>query len=179
MWPILVAHMMCTMEHQESGPFTAKSNMKPVKPPEQIGCIPQYSPDKLQDLQQTFTESLGVFTIPPLNPSPSSKILRYQVNASIHYFVVNNQISSYWLLAAFAGVERYSKPQPSLMPNASSTLQSESTYLSSPFYQILLSKVSMNIVGYVIMTHKRKFWSKLSFASKRGSVVHTLWDTGT
>ena len=48
------------------GPFEAKVNMGPVQPPQRKGRVPQYSRDKLVELQQKFDdlEALGVFRRP-------------------------------------------------------------------------------------------------------------------
>ena len=49
-----------------SGPFQAVVNMGPVQPPQRKGRIPQYSRDKLTELQKKFDdlEEVGVFVRP-------------------------------------------------------------------------------------------------------------------
>ena len=39
-----------------AGPVQASINMGPVQPPQRKGCVPQYSRDKLVELQQKFDE---------------------------------------------------------------------------------------------------------------------------
>ena len=39
-----------------AGPVQASINMGPVQPPQRKGCVPQYSCDKLVELQQKFDE---------------------------------------------------------------------------------------------------------------------------
>ena len=102
--------------------------MGPVEPPQRKGCLPQYARDKLIELQEKFDnlEHLGVFcrpedvdiTVEYLNPS----------------FLVKKPNCGSRLVTAFADVGRYSKPQPSLLPDVDSTLRL--TDLTSAFYQI-------------------------------------------
>ncbi|CAB4001635.1 Hypothetical predicted protein [Paramuricea clavata] len=49
-----------------SGPFKAKVNMGPVEPPQRTRRLPQYSHERLVELQQKFDklEELGVFKWP-------------------------------------------------------------------------------------------------------------------
>ena len=124
-----------------AGPFQAKVNMGPVEPPERKGRLPQYARDKLVELQEKFDhlEQLGVFqgpedvgiTVEYLNPS----------------FLVKKPNGGSRLVTAFADVGRYSKPQPSLLPDVDSTLRLIAqwshiivTDLTSAFYQIPLVK---------------------------------------
>ena len=65
-------------------------------------------------------------------------------------FLVKKTSGGFRLVTAFAEVGRYSKPQPSLMPDVDSTLRSIARWkylitsdLTSTFYQIPLSKSSM------------------------------------
>lgn len=100
-----------------AGNFTANVNMGPVLPPKRKGRVPQYSRDKLVELQHKFDklEEQGVFRKPEdigvtaeyLNPS----------------FLVKKPNGGFRLVTAFADVGRYSKPQPSLMPDVDSTLR--------------------------------------------------------
>ena len=107
-----------------------------------------YGRDKLTELQQKFDEleNLGVFqrpedlgiTVEYLNPS----------------FLVKKPNGGYRLVTAFTDVGRYSKPQPSLMPDVDSTLRHIAqwkylitTDLTSAFYQIPLARESMKYCG--------------------------------
>ena len=124
--------------------------MGPVQPPQRKGCLPQNSRNKLVQLQAKFDELVierqGVFqrledigiTIEYLNPS----------------FLVTKPSGGHRLVTAFAGVARYSKPQPSLMPDVETTLRTIARYpylivtdLTSAFYQIPLAKESMKYCG--------------------------------
>ena len=130
------------------GPFEAVVNMGPVQPPQRKGRLPQYNHNKLVELQQKFDEleAQGVFqrpedigiTVEYLNPS----------------FLVAKPTGGHRLVTAFADVGRYSKPQPSLLPDVDSTLRTIAqwkyvivTDLTSAFYQIPLSKSSMKYCG--------------------------------
>ena len=129
------------------GPFEAVVNIGSVQPPQRKGRIPQYARDKLVDLQQKFDELEmdGVFarpenvgiTVEYLNPS----------------FLVKKESGGYRLVTAFGDVGRYSKPQPSLMPDVDSTLRLIArwkfiiaTDLSSAFFQIPLKKGFIKIL---------------------------------
>ena len=131
-----------------AGPYQAKVNMGPVEPPQRKGRLPQYARDKLVELQEKFDhlEQLGVFqrpedvgiTVEYLNPS----------------FLVKKPNGGSRLVTAFADVGRYSKPQPSLLPDVDSTLRRIAqwshiivTDLTSAFYQIPLAKESMKYCG--------------------------------
>ena len=131
-----------------AGPFEAKVNMGPVEPPQRKGRLPQYGRDKLNDLQQKFDdlERLGVFKRPE------------EVGVTVEYlnpsFLVKKASGGYRLVTAFADVGRYSKPQPSLLPDVDSTLRQIAqwkhiiaTDLTSAFYQIPLAKESMKYCG--------------------------------
>ena len=127
-----------------AGPFEAVVNMGPVQPPQRKGRLPQYPHNKLVELQQKFDdlEAQGVFhkpedigvTVEYLNPS----------------FLVTKPTGGHRLVTAFADVGRYSKPQPSLLPDVDTTLRTIAqwryiivTDLTSAFYQIPLSKDSI------------------------------------
>ena len=122
--------------------------MGPVQPPQRKGHVPQYAHNKLVELQQKFDEleAQGVFkrpedigiTVEYLNPS----------------FLVTKPTGGHRLVTAFADVGRYSKPQPSLLPDVDTTLRTIVqwkyiivTDLTSAFYQIPLSKSSMKYCG--------------------------------
>ena len=130
------------------GPFKAVVNMGPVQPPQRKGRLPLYSRDKLVDLQTKFDEleALGVFARPE------------DVDITVEYlnrsFLVKKPSGGFRLVTAFADVGRYSKPQPSLMPDVDSTLRKISQWryiiasdLTNAFYQIPLSRESMKYCG--------------------------------
>ena len=130
------------------GPFEAKVNMGPVEPPQRKGRLPQYARHQLLELQQKFDEleALGVLKRPE------------DINIPVEYlnpsFLVKKPSGGYRLVTEFADVGRYSKPQPSLMPDVDSTLRLIAqwkhiiaTDLTSAFYQIPLSRDSMKYCG--------------------------------
>ena len=132
------------------GPFHAVVNMGPVQPPQRKGHIPQYSRNKLVELQEKFDqlEKLEVFK----KPEDVGIVVEY-LNPS---FLINKRNGGHRLVTAFADVGRYSKPQPTLMPDVNSTLQQIAkwkyiivTDLTSAFYQIPLDKHSMKYCGVV------------------------------
>ena len=124
-----------------AGPVQASVNMGPAQPPQREGRVPQYSRDKLVELQQKFDEleQCHVFRRPEdINPS----------------FLVKKPSGGFCLVTAFTDVGRYSKPQPSLMPDVDSTLCTIAPWkyiiksdLTRAFYQIPLSKASMKYCG--------------------------------
>ena len=130
------------------GPLEAKVNMGPVQPPQRKGRLPQYSKSQLDVLQNKFDEleKIGVFKRPE------------DIGVSVEYlnpsFLVKKPAGGFRLVTAFADVGRYSKPQPSLMPDVDSTLRQIGqwkfiaiTDLTKSFYQIPLSKDSMKYCG--------------------------------
>ncbi|VDI36804.1 Hypothetical predicted protein [Mytilus galloprovincialis] len=132
----------------EIGPFEASVNMGPVQPPQRKGRMPQYSKNNLVELQNKFDEleCKGVFRKPE------------DVGISVEYinpsFLVKKASGGFRLVTAFADVGRYSKPQPSLMPDVDSTLRTIAQWkyiiksdLTSAFYQIPLAKDSMKYCG--------------------------------
>ncbi len=132
------------------GPYEAVVNMGPVQPPQRKGRIPQYSRNKLEDLQNKFDEleRKGVFQ----RPEDLGIVVEY-LNPS---FLVKKASGGYRLVTAFADVGRYSKPQPALMPDVDSTLRHIAQWkyiivsdLTSAFYQIPLSRDSMKYCGGV------------------------------
>jgi hypothetical protein len=125
--------------------------MGPVQPPQRKGRLPQYARYTLVELQDKVDislEALGVFkrpedlgvTVEYLNPS----------------FLVKKPSGGFRLVTAFADVGRYSKPQPSLLPDVDSTLRTIARWkyiivsdLTSAFYQIPLARNSMKYCGVV------------------------------
>jgi len=80
------------------------------------------------------------------------------INVAVEYlslsFLIKKANGGYRLVTAFADIGRYSKPQPSLMPDVDSTLRLiaqwkhiVATDLTSAFYQIPLSRDSMKYCG--------------------------------
>jgi hypothetical protein len=133
-----------------AGPFEAVVNMGPVQPPQRKGRLPQYAPNKLVDLQHKFDEleSLSIFQ-PPENLGITVEYL----NPS---FLIKKPSGVHRLVTAFADVGRYSKPQPSLLPDVDSTLRTIAKWkyiivsdLTSAFYQIPLAKGSMKYCGVI------------------------------
>ena len=130
------------------GHFEATINMGPTLPPQRKGKGPQYARDKLVELQQRFDdlEAQGVFRRPE-----ELGITAEYLNPS---FLVKKPSGGFRLVTAFTDVGRYSKPQPSLMPDVDSTLRTIAqwkyiiqTDLTSAFYQIPLAKQSMKYCG--------------------------------
>ena len=136
--------------------------MGPVEPPQQKGRLPQYAHDKLVELQEKFDhlEQLAAFQ----RPEDGGITVEY-VNPS---FLAKTPSGGTRLVTAFADVGRYSKPQPSLLPDVDSTLGRIVQWslivvrdLTSAFYQIPLAKESIR--------HRYKL-RKLYFKSKDPSV---------
>ena len=131
-----------------AGPIQATVNISPVQPPQRKGHILQYSHNQLVEPQAMFDEleqakvfhrpkDLGI-TIEYLNP----------------LFLVKKPSGGHRLVTAFADVARYSKQQPSLMPDVNSTLRTIApwhylikTDLTQAFYQIQLSQSSLKYCG--------------------------------
>ena len=133
-----------------AGPIEGVVNMGPVEPPQRKGRVPQYSRDQLDLLQTKFDEleSQGVFRRPE-----DLKVVVEYLNPS---FLVKKKNGGFRLVTAFTDVGRYSKPQPSLMPDVDSTLLKIACWkyiivsdLSQAFYQIPLAKNSMKYCGVV------------------------------
>ena len=123
-------------------------NIGPVQPPQRKGRVPYYSRNQFVELQAQFDEleQAQVFrrpenldiTVEYLNPS----------------FLVKKPPGGHRLVTAFADVARYSKPQPSVMPDVDTTLRTIApwrymikTDLTRAFYQIPLSKSSLKYCG--------------------------------
>ncbi|KAK3715784.1 hypothetical protein QZH41_018836, partial [Actinostola sp. cb2023] len=131
-----------------AGPLKARVNMGPVEPPQRKGRLPQYARNKLVELQQKFDdlEATGVFR----RPEDAGVDVEY-LNPS---FLVSKRSGGSRLVTAFSDVGRYSKPQPSLMPNVDTTLRLIAQWnhiiksdLTSAFYQIPLARESMKYCG--------------------------------
>ena len=86
--------------------------------PQRKGRVPQCARNKLLELHRKCDEldKYGVFARPE-----SLGITAEYLNPS---FLVKKTSGGFWLVTAFAEVGRYSKPQPSLMPDVDSTLRS-------------------------------------------------------
>ena len=130
------------------GPCEAVVNMGPVQPLQRKGRVPQYSRQKLHELQNKFDklQSLGVFS----RPEEAGITVEY-INPS---FLINKPSGGYRLVTSFADVGRYSKPQPSILPDVDSTLRTIASWqylvktdLTKAFYQIPLNKKSMKYCG--------------------------------
>ena len=131
-----------------AGKYEAVVNMGPVQPPQRKGRLPLYNKSKLDELQQKCDEleNLGVLR----RPEDIGVVAEY-LNPS---FLVKKNNGTFRLVTAFSDVGRYSKPQPALMPNVDGTLRQIAQWqyiiasdLTSAFYQIPLSKVSMKYCG--------------------------------
>ena len=131
-----------------AGPIKGVVNMGPVQPPQRKGRMPQYARGQLEQLQTKFDEleQTGVFQ----RPEDLNVVAEY-LNPS---FLVKKKSGGFRLVTAFSDVGRYSKPQPSLMPDVDSTLRKIACWryiivsdLSQSFYQIPLSKSSLKYCG--------------------------------
>jgi len=133
-----------------TGPIKSTVNMGPTEPPQRKGKVPQYSKDKLVELQEKCDEleRLGVLQKPE------------QVNVVPEYlnpsFLVKKPSGGHRLVTSFGEVARYSKPPPTLMPDVNNTLQSIGqwqyiikTDLTQAYYQIPLDRKSMKYCGIV------------------------------
>ena len=130
------------------GAVKATVNMGPVLPPQRKGRMPVYNKDKLQLLQNKFDEleELGVFEKPE-NVSVNVEYL----NSS---FLVRKPRGGHRLVTDFGDVGRYSKPQPSLMPDMDSILRTIAqwkyiiqTDLCKAYFQIPMDPASMKFCG--------------------------------
>lgn len=106
--------------------------MDPVQPPQRKGRVPQYSRNQLIELQQQFDEleNIGVFKRPE------------DIGASVEYlnpsFLVKKPNGGHRLVIAFSDVGRYSKPQPSLMPDIGPTLRQIAQWICHRLDKIFL-----------------------------------------
>ncbi len=122
--------------------------MGPTKPPQRKGKLSTYNKDSFVELQNKFDELeyAGVFT----KPADVDVIVEY-LNPS---FLIRKRTGGSRLVTSFGEVGKYSKPQPSLMPNIDSVLRDIAkwkylivTNLSQSLYQISLSKSSIKYCG--------------------------------
>ena len=144
-----ILHLMATKcNNGHVGPFKSVVNMGPVEPPQQKGRLALYAGDKLIELQSKFDEleKLGVF----LKQEDAGMVIEY-LNPS---FLIRKRSGRYRLVTAFAEVGRYSKLQPTLMPDMDSTLHKIACWkclitsdLTNAFYQIPLAKQFMKYCG--------------------------------
>lgn len=131
-----------------AGSIEAHVNMGPVEPSQHKSRLPLYPRDKLIELLEKLDEleKDHVFSKPE------------EVDVRVEYlnpsFLVKKPSGGHRLVTAFANVGRYSKPQPSLMPDIDSTLRTIApwkyiikTDLSHAFYQIPLAKESRKYCG--------------------------------
>ena len=92
-------------------------NIGPTLPPQRKGRLPQYNRNTLEELQDKFDklQAAGAFAEPE------------QVNVHVEYlntsFLVKNPNGGSRLVTSFGEVAKYSKPQPSLMPNVDGVLR--------------------------------------------------------
>ena len=130
------------------GPLEAVVNMGPSLPPQRKGRVPQYSRDKLVELQDKFDdmEEDGIV----VDPAVVGVTAEY-LNPS---FLVKKPSGGHRLVTSFGEVARYAKPQPALMPDINETLRLIGTWkyliktdLASAYYQIPLSIDSMKFCG--------------------------------
>jgi len=132
----------------KAGDIKGIVNMGPTLPPQRKGKVPQYSRDKLEELQSTIDnlESSDIFGKPE-----DVHIVAEYLNPS---FLVKKSSGGHRLVTAFSEVASYAKPQPSLMPDVDSTLRQIASWkyiiktdLQKAFYQIPLSKESIKFCG--------------------------------
>ena len=150
--------------------------MGPTQPPQRKDRLPQYSWNKLEELQQKFDklEQAGVF----VKPEDAHIAVEY-VNPS---FLIAKPHGGHRLVTAFSDVRRYSKPQPSLMPDIDSTLRHIAQWkyictsdLSNAFYQIPLAHASMKYCGVVTpfkaktLNNKTSYLRQGAYYARRGS----------
>ena len=131
------------------GPIKAKVNMGPVQPPQRKGRLPLYGRNNLEELQSKFDEleALGVFCKPE------------DINVSVEYlnpsFLVKKPgKSGKRLVTAFSDIGRYSKPQPTLLPDINSVLRTIGQWnhivaadLTKAYFQVPLDRDSMKYCG--------------------------------
>ena len=118
-------------------------NTGPTLPPQRKGSIPQYSRDKLVELQDKFDEletDYGVFA----TPEEVGVVAKY-INPS---FLAKKPSGGYRIVTSFGEVAKYAKPQPALMPDLNDTLRligtihyqnrSQQRLLSDPHFKRLI-----------------------------------------
>ena len=161
-------------------PTRQRSTWALSSPPQRKGRLPQYARDKLIELQEKFDhlERLGIFrrpedvdiTVQFMNPS----------------FLVKKPNGGSRLVTAFADVGRYSKPQPSLLPDVDSTLRFIAqwshiivTNLTSAFYQIPLAKESMKYCGVATPFKGVRFYARSAMGMPGSeNALATRWNPG-
>ena len=127
--------------------------MGPIEPPQRKGCVPQYSRDQLDLLMlMQIRRARGPGHLPSPQGYKGCLVVEY-LNPS---FLVKKRNGEFRLVTAFTDVGRYSKPQPSLMPDVDSTLlrllaggTSLFPTCLKAFYQIPLARRSMKYCGVV------------------------------
>ena len=133
-----------------SGNIQSIVNMGPTLPPQRKGRLPHYNPERLHELQQKCDdlEAMGILA----KPEDVETRVEY-LNLS---FLVRKPSGGNRLVTDFGEVGKYSKPQPSLLPNTESVLRSIAqwkylikTDLTQAFYQIPLAHESLKYCGIV------------------------------
>ena len=144
-----------------AGPVQASVNIGPVQPPQRKGRVPQYSHDKLVELQQKFDEweQRQVFRRP--------ENIRVTVEYLNPSFLVKKPSGGFRLVTAFTDLGLYSKPQPFLMTDVDSTLCTIAPWkyiiksdLTRAFYQIPLSKASTKYCGVATPFHGIRVYTR-------------------
>ena len=132
------------------GPIQKIVNIGPVQPPQRKGRLPQYSRNRLVELQEKFDEleAAGVFR----KPDEANVVVEY----TDFSFLVKKASNGFRLVIAFNEVGIYAKPQSFLMLDIDSSLRKLAfwkylikTDLTSAFYQIPIQKESMKYCGIV------------------------------
>ena len=126
--------------------------MGPVQPPQRKGRMPQYARDQLEQLQTKFDEleAMGVFQRPE-----DLNIVAEYLNPS---FLVKKRSGVFRLVTAFTDVGRYSKPQPSLMPDVDSTLRGVARIFAQEGPQRMLRGPTFaDMTGHIIIISKYLF----------------------
>ena len=122
---------------------------------------------RLVNLQEKFDdlESQGIFQ-PPENLGITVEYL----NPS---FLIKKPNGGHSLVTAFADAGRYSKPQPSLLPDVDSILRTIAKWkyiimsdLTSTFYQIPLAKSSMKYCGVVTPFRGVRVYTQSAMATR-------------
>lgn len=131
-----------------SGKIEASVNVGPTLPPQRKGRIPCYNRATLVELQEKCDEleNAGVLSRPE------------DLNVHVEYlntsFLVRKPNGGSRFVTSFGEVAKYSKPQPSLMPNVDAVLRDIArwkyiitTDLHHAYYQIPLSHKSLKYCG--------------------------------
>merc|ERR1712015_150946 len=101
----------------KAGDIKGIVNMGPTLPPQRKGRVPQYSRNRLDELQTICDELDSVDIL--AKPEEVPVVVEY-LNPS---FLVKNPSGDKRLVTSFSEVARYAKPQPSLMPDVDATLR--------------------------------------------------------